>query len=63
MDNKVKEYRKKKKISQTELAYKTGVSQRYIAFIEANQRTPSLKLAKKIAMILGQKMDTIFFTL
>lgn len=60
MANKVKQYRQKKKITQTELAYKTGVSQRYIAFIESNQRTPSLKLAQKIANVLGQRVDVIF---
>lgn len=43
------------------LAYKTGVSQRYIAFIEANQRTPSFKLALKISKALGEKVDPIFF--
>lgn len=60
MGNKLKEYRLKKGLSQTELAYATGVSQRYIAFIEANQRTPSFKLASKIARTLGEKVDTIF---
>ena len=47
-------------MSQTELAYKTGVSQRYIAFIEAGKRTPSLDLAKKISLILNRSVDTIF---
>ena len=59
MANKVKQYRKKRKLTQTELAYKTGVSQRYIAFIEANQRNPSLRLAQKIANVLGEKVDAI----
>lgn len=62
MRNKLKEYREKKQLSQTELAYKTGVSQRYIAFIEAGQRTPSLKLANKIASVLNSKVDRIFLS-
>ncbi|WP_278947738.1 helix-turn-helix transcriptional regulator [Megasphaera elsdenii] len=60
MGNKMKEYRQEKGLSQTELAYKTGVSQRYIAFIEANKRTPSLKLAMKISKALGKNVNTIF---
>lgn len=60
MKNKLKEYREKKQLSQTELAYKTGVSQRYIAFLEAGQRTPSLKLASRIALVLNSKVDRIF---
>lgn len=60
MGNKIKEYRQKKGLSQTELAYKTGVSPRYIAFIEANQRTPSFKVALRISEVLGETVDTIF---
>lgn len=60
MENKIKEYRQKKGLSQTELAYRTGVSQRYIAFIEANQRTPSFKVALRISKVLGETVDTIF---
>lgn len=57
--NKLKKYRKEKNMSQTELAYKTGVSQRYIAFIEAGKRTPSLDLAKRISLILNKSVDNI----
>lgn len=62
MKNKVKQYRMKKNMTQTELGYKTGVSQRYIAFIEANQRNPSLKLAQRIANVLEEKVDVIFLS-
>ncbi len=60
MKNKIKEYRQKKGITQTALAYMTGVSQRYIAFIESDKRTPSLKLTMKIARALEEDIDTIF---
>lgn len=60
MENRIKEYRQKKGITQTALAYMTGVSQRYIAFIEANKRTPSLKLSIKISKALGEPVDAIF---
>ncbi|ERT60773.1 helix-turn-helix transcriptional regulator [Megasphaera vaginalis (ex Srinivasan et al. 2021)] len=60
MKNKLKEFRKEKGMSQTTLAYETGVSQRYIAFIEDGYRTPSLRLALKISKVLGSTIDAIF---
>ncbi|HJE82948.1 helix-turn-helix transcriptional regulator [Megasphaera stantonii] len=60
MKNKVKEYREKNNMTATELAYKTGVSERYILFIEAGKRTPSLRLANRIAMVLKEGVDKIF---
>ena len=60
MINKLKEIREKNNISQTDLAYKIGVSQRYIAFLEAGTRTPSLRVAKGISKILKRPIDSIF---
>ena len=48
--NKLKEIRVKNNLTQQELANKLGVTQRYIAFIENGDRTPSLENACKIAM-------------
>ena len=47
--NKLKEIRVKNNLTQQELANKLGVTQRYIAFIENGDRTPSLENACKIA--------------
>ena len=47
-------------LSQDRLASAVGVTQRYIGFIEAGDRTPSLKVAKKIADVLGSTVDDIF---
>lgn len=58
--NKLKEYREKRKMSQAELAYVVGVSPRYIAFIEAGQRNPSLKLAVKMAKLFKASVEDIF---
>lgn len=49
-------------LSQDQLASAVGVTQRYIGFIEAGDRTPSLKVAKKIADVLDSTVDDIFLT-
>lgn len=58
--NALKKLREAKKLSQTELAAKVGVSQRYIAFIEKGDRTPSLGNALRIANIIGCQVEDIF---
>ena len=58
--NNVKNVRKAKGLSQTELAFKVGVSQRYISFIEAGKRKPSLDLACKLAQALETTVDFLF---
>ena len=58
--NALKKIREAKNLSQTELAAKVGVSQRYIAFIEKGDRTPSLGNALRIASIMGCHVEDIF---
>ena len=57
---KLKEIRLKRNISQEELAYKVGVTVRYIAFLEAGVRKPSITLAFKIANVLNTSIEKIF---
>ena len=45
--NELRKYREMANLSQDQLASAVGVTQRYIGFIEAGDRTPSLKVAKK----------------
>ena len=59
--NRVKEFREKLGLTQTEFAAKVGVSQRYIAFIEGGKRTPSLKRARLISSIVGAPIEEVFF--
>nr|DAR86805.1 MAG TPA: putative transcriptional regulator [Caudoviricetes sp.] len=59
--NRVKELREKMSLTQTELAAKAGVSQRYIAFVETGKRTPSLKRARLISSIVGASIEDVFF--
>ena len=58
--NSLKEIREKRNMTQTELAYKVGVTQRYIAFLEKGDRKPSLGNAFKIAKILKSTVENIF---
>lgn len=58
--NKVKEYRKKAKITQTELAKKAGVSRQSIYAIETQKSEPSLELAFKISHILNIPLTEVF---
>lgn len=47
-------------MSQAELAEKIGVTTRYIAFIEAGQRTPSLAIGIQIARLFRVHVEDIF---
>lgn len=46
-------------LSQQDLAKKCGVSQQYISFIENDKKLPSLKIAKRLAEILGVTLDRL----
>lgn len=45
----IKKYRKLADLTQQELGDKVGVTQKYIQYLESANRTPSLKLLRKIA--------------
>ena len=59
--NRVKEFRKEKKMSQLELAKSIGVSRQTINMIENNKYNPTLELAMKLARRLDLHVDEIFF--
>ena len=46
-------------LSQAELAAKCNVTQQFIQMIETGKRSPSLKLAKRIADVLGVSLDEL----
>lgn len=60
--NKMKDHRVSKKLTMKDLSLKTGISERYLYFIENGEKNPSLKTAKKIAVALETTMDAIFFS-
>lgn len=58
--NKIAELRKEKLMSQETLAGLVGLSRPYISEIENNKKQPNIKLAIKIAEILGTSVESIF---
>lgn len=54
---KISEIRKSKKITQSELAERTGLTQNHISRIENGEYSPRLDIASKIADALGCKVD------
>ena len=53
----LKECRKKRGLSQTELALRVGLNQTTISQYENGSRKPKLSMAKKIAEVLGISLD------
>ena len=60
MQNRIKEYRERKNISQGQLADLCNVSRQTINAIENNKYDPSLQLAFNIANALDIKVDDLF---
>lgn len=58
--NEICQFRKENKITQQELAEKTGVSRQTIISIEKGNYTPSVLLALKIAQVLSKKVEELF---
>ncbi len=56
---KLKIMRIQKGMSILELSKKSGISERYLRFIENGEKTPSLRTARAIAYALGVKIDEI----
>ena len=60
MKNKLRELRARRKLTQDDLATKTGVSRQTIHAIETEKYDPSLPLAFKLAKVFSQKIEQIF---
>lgn len=60
MQNKIKEYRQKFKMTQEEFADKTGVSRQTIASLEKGKYNPSIILAMRIAKLFHTTVENIF---
>ncbi|MFK4431379.1 transcriptional regulator [Bacillus wiedmannii] len=58
--NKIAELRKENLMSQETLAVLVGLSRTYISEIENNKKQPNVKLAIKIAKVLGTSVESIF---
>ncbi len=60
MNNKVKELRKEKNITQEELAFAVGVTRQTIISLENGKYLASLHLAYKIARYFNASIEEIF---
>ncbi len=60
IDNKVREYRVERGMTQQELADAAGVSRQSVISIETGRYVPSLPLALKFAQIFGCPTDELF---
>nr|WP_288712407.1 helix-turn-helix transcriptional regulator [uncultured Intestinibacter sp.] len=58
--NRLKEYRAKIKVNQTEMGNLVGVSRQTISQIERGDYSPSVTLALKIAKVLNVSLEEIF---
>ncbi len=61
LKNRIKELRKKKGLSQTELAQKCGTTQNTISSLETGQYAPSAYLSGLIAIALDCKWEDCFY--
>lgn len=62
MENRIREYRKEKNITQEELAGRAGISRKYLSMIERNKTKPSIDIASRLAAQLSVKMERLFFS-
>ncbi len=60
MRSRIKELRKKNKISQDELAMSVGVTRQTITSLECEKYTASLVLAYKISKYFGLTIEEVF---
>lgn len=60
LGNNIQKLRKKANLTQEELGEKVKVSPKFIQFIEAGTRKPSLKTLYRIAKTLGVSVKEIF---
>lgn len=61
MENRIKDLRKLKQLTQEELSQLVGVSRQSIVAIETGKYNPSLKLAFKIAKQFDCSIEDVFF--
>lgn len=61
LKNRLKVARAEMNMSQDELARLTGVSRQTIGSVESGQYCPSTRLALTMAVILGKKVEELFF--
>lgn len=61
LENRLKEYRARMGINQSELGKRSGVSRQTISLIERGDYSPSVTLALKIAKVFEVRVEDIFW--
>lgn len=61
-NNKIKELRTEKGVTQIEISNFLGITNDYFSMIERGERSPGFKLSKKIADYFDATIDEIFFS-
>lgn len=61
MRNCIKELRKTRGLRQEDLAQLLGVSRQTVVAMENDKYDPTLSLAMKVARLLGQPVESVFF--
>jgi len=60
MQNRIKEFRAREKLTQQQLADKVQVRRETIVFLEKGKYNPSLKLAYDISRVFNQNIEHVF---
>lgn len=60
MENRIKEFREKYKMTQQDLAKKVGVSRQTIISLENGRYNPSINLAHKVSKTFNKMIEDIF---
>jgi putative transcriptional regulator len=61
LNNRISEFRDKKKVTQTQMAIDLDITNDYLSMIERGARTPGFLLSKRIADYLDSSVDELFF--
>lgn len=56
----IKEERKRQKLSQEELGYRSGVSRSHVGCVERGEKKPGIDMIKKLSKGLGIKYEDLF---
>jgi len=62
MMNNVKVLRQEQRMSQAELASVAKVSRPYLSYLENGKVVPSVTVANRLATVLGEPIENIFFS-
>lgn len=61
--NKIRKYRKERKLTLKELAQKSGISAGYLSHLENGSRdNPSVEVMENISIILNRSITEVFFS-